>query len=145
MPTPNTSAFAIGQFNKFANDIEALRTIAFFYLSAFPEYAEAATLGVNKLSPLGQCLPQASERKDAEHNEFMQWVHVPASAEFCWLPATYKLTINQIRHWMSLYRYNYVNGFRSGKVDAIKACRSDLGLDLKQAKDLCEYLATKEW
>lgn len=123
------SSAALDLFNKHADNPDALRLIAFYFLTTFPEHAENSVKAWNVFVPDNKIEVVVP----AGENQFGSWAQ-----------AKYRLPLEQVRFWNRIYNDESYPGF-GGKVAAIKQCRADTGLSLKEAKDLCEYLATKEW
>lgn len=110
-----------------------MQNVVMFYLTKYPHLAKYAVDGVHgfdaiaKVAAGGRSLPAFGTVR----------LNVPAQdgATFGWRAASYTFPAEQVREWKRIYAADR-------KVDAIKQCRADTGLGLKEAKDLCEYVAS---
>jgi hypothetical protein len=132
------TAVALDALAKYADNSYALRIIALYFLTKFPQHVDNAIKMID-LIPINT--PTAGPAADDSWREIE--VIVPAGAnQFSeWPERTYRVYLDQLRDWSRLYKSNGT----TGRVDAIKTCRNALATGLKEAKDFCEYIATKEW
>ncbi len=84
-----------------------------FYLSKMPELAEEA---MGKAATVSVNVPNRVD-----------------NSGYGWRAASYVIPVEQLKSWAAICR--------SGRfVEAIKQCRADIGIGLKEAKDLVEYI-----
>lgn len=131
------AAEAAELFAKNANSAQAMRVIAFYYMTKFPQYAAQAVSAA-------ECFPGPAFASAGVDNGNVD-ITVPAGSNVhgTWPEANYRCPLKWVREWKRIYSTD--SGFVSSKVAAIKQCRADTLLGLKQAKDLVEYIASKEW